>query len=433
MARFYYIGPWVPPVPGDPLRDAYRAPAGSVGMIDLRPTPSTDGYGFFATDAPLADSNYEPFGDASGTRLEALPMSVAQRNKWASMLGIQVTPDAGTLLDLLWNTLTIYSDPDGALRAKPIMPTTGGVLELRMGGHSLVRASRIPSDITSAPHWLQMQRVIHNDYRVVEARAAKGKSQKEKDLNRRWLGFLRDKYRLTDDQASGLLIPDGMTKVRPQKPETTITDDFNRADADPPSNAAAGWSWTEVSGTVWRINTNRVQHSGQILAIRSLRAESDLSGADHYAQVYKETNTYDDAQHYEGPCCRFSSSAETFYTGVWRESPSGTTVVRLYKVVAGTPTQIGSDVGVAGNDNTTVKVEANGSTIKVYYEGAQQISETDTSISDGTRAGIACYYQFLVYLDDFAASDLAAGGATLIHPGMEGLNRHSSLVGGMRG
>ena len=404
MARFYYLGPWIAP---DAEIDSWHAPEGTVGLIDLRPVVPSTTHGFFATDVPLNNSDYEPFGDAQGTRLEGLTMSPQQRSKWASMLGIADTIQPGTLLDVLWDTLTIHSDPDGVSHAKPIMPTSQGVLELHLGGHSLVKSARMPKNPLDTPHWAKMQRVLQNDYLEAEATADKGKTQKERDHNRKWLGFMARKYGLTYQAATDLLIPSGRPKVAPMKPETSISDDFNRANADPISNAAAGWSWTEVSGTSWTVLSNTCRFVSQSSTIRTARAETDLSGADHYAQLVVTAMPYDDAETRQGPCTRFSSSAETCYAGALALAAAGSKNVFLYSISAGTATQIGN-AAYSWSNGDTVKQESNGSTITLYVNGASQSSVTDTAISAGTRTGMYVRYVFNANMDDFAAEDLGA-------------------------
>src|SRR5207253_2934705 len=97
-------------------------------------------------------------------------------------------------------------------------------------------------------------------------------------------------------------------------PETTITDDFNRADGTTIGNQL---TWTEVAGT-WDTVSNQVQMTGPASdsATYSARAESDLSSADHYAQlVYVNAGTVTTQAHL-GPAARFSPSAQTHYLSV---------------------------------------------------------------------------------------------------------------------
>ena len=127
-ARYYYLGPWQQ-YTDDGGAAYWGAPAGTVGLVDLRPLSPVQTFGFFATAEPLNDSNYEPFGDASGTRLNALTMTPQQRAKWSSMLGINGDNWSGNrLLDVLVDTLTVHADPDGEERAKPLTPLPSGEL-----------------------------------------------------------------------------------------------------------------------------------------------------------------------------------------------------------------------------------------------------------------------------------------------------------------
>lgn len=85
---------------------------------------------------------------------------------------------------------------------------------------------------------------------------------------------------------------------------------------------------------------------------------------------------------------RLDATANTYYMA--RVNPV-TGEVQLYKVVAGTPTAIGTPFtyGVLTADQVyTLKLEMIGSTIRAYFEGVQRISVTDTAISAIGRAGV---------------------------------------------
>ena len=154
----------------------------------------------------------------------------------------------------------------------------------------------------------------------------------------------------------------------------TITDDFNRADNDALGTSSEGWSWTEVTGDIDIVSQVA---TGQVSANSSARAEIDLDSADHYAELAIS----DFGANGVGPCCRFDPSAETFYVAY----EDGTSL-RLFKVIAGT---FGSALGTAASAGaSTVRIEANGTTIRVLDDGVEVINVTDGDITGHTRTGI---------------------------------------------
>jgi hypothetical protein len=65
---------------------------------------------------------------------------------------------------------------------------------------------------------------------------------------------------------------------------------------------------------------------------------------------------------------------------------SGASGMQLYKKVSGTWSTLGSAVTVA--DGSVIKLSVNGTAIKVYDDGAEVISVTDSSISGAGKAGL---------------------------------------------
>lgn len=191
-------------------------PPGAIGAVDLAPIGSQQ-HVFVTSDQPFDPLAVEAaIGD--GTRFDSYVPSLLEATAWETLVGVATQP-GWTLLDLLWETLTAQADPDGVTRAKPIMPTHKGVLELHLGGHSLIRAEKLPQDVTTHRAWPNIQRVLQNDYRAIQRR--------DRTLARKWLGAQRGKYRLSPERARDLLIPADLPHVLPLTPTTTITDDFS--------------------------------------------------------------------------------------------------------------------------------------------------------------------------------------------------------------
>jgi hypothetical protein len=100
---------------------------------------------------------------------------------------------------------------------------------------------------------------------------------------------------------------------------------------------------------------------------------------------------------------------------------SGTSGVQLYKKVAGAWSTLGSAVTIA--NGSVVKLSVNGSAIKVFDDGVEVISVTDSSISAAGKAGVAHGgaaelvtstddTRAHAMLDNFSVTDLGSGGGS---------------------
>jgi hypothetical protein len=115
-----------------------------------------------------------------------------------------------------------------------------------------------------------------------------------------------------------------------------------------------------------------------------------------------------------GPIGRASSSAATFYHAQYNVSAGAW---RLWKSVAGTFTQLGSDVSQSLTTGTPYrcKLEMIGTAIKLYVDGVQKISVTDSSISAAGYPGLRMGQSAGsvggttgLQLDNFSADPIAA-------------------------
>ena len=130
------------------------------------------------------------------------------------------------------------------------------------------------------------------------------------------------------------------------------------------------------------------------------------------ADLYCASNA---SSHYDAICARLATSAITFY-GAYVVGASG---YQLYKVVAGTATQLGSTVArtfVAGT-SYPVKIKVDGNQISVYKDNETTPiigPITDTAITAAGKSGL----RFLgvatnttsFHIDNFTAADLGGGG-----------------------
>jgi hypothetical protein len=143
------------------------------------------------------------------------------------------------------------------------------------------------------------------------------------------------------------------------------------------------------------------------------RWSADTFNNDHYSQAVIEAIG---TVNWTGVACRCSSSAATYY-GLYPGS-TGTSDSYLFKMVAGTWTQLGPSGG-AWATSDTIRLEVTGTTIRPMRNGSTYAtigSQTDSSIASGW-AGV-CGYGLTslsnVRIDNFLADNL--GGGVTAHP-----------------
>lgn len=375
----YYIGPWAV----SKEVGSWVAPTGTVGLVDLRPVSPTQTYGFFAVDGEL-ESAYELVG--VGDLREVYPDASA-RSAWETCIGVK-TEATHTLLDMLWLTLTEGADPLGETRAKPIMPTHKGVLELHLAGHSLVRS--LPVSKATAACREKLLTVAKVDIEL-ESKLSVLTAEKYLYCMARKLGV----------DSKSLVSKESLLTER--KPETSYSDDFNRA--------SLGDGWTAVKGT-WGMSSNQLAcTTGSTSDNAFCRYESDLSSSDHFASVLV-TNTI----RQPGPAARTASDSTVRYAAFCKND--GYSGILKYNS-SNARTDIGSGSG-ARTGNYTVTLTCDGSTISfTVVDGVNDdisASVTDTTISSGVRCGVNLRDIQTVYYDNFYCEDLVA--ATSILPFM---------------
>jgi hypothetical protein len=441
--RWYYIGPWET----DPEDGTYVPPAGTVGLIDLSgDTPGS--IGFFATEKALDDSTLIALGDEKGTRIDSYKPTEAQRVAWGKALSL-TTPKEATLLDLLWDVLTVDSDADGIAHAKPIMPTSKGSFELWLGGHSLVRTRKMPSDVTTVPHWPKMQSVLRADYSRARAESESerasllrpgaalrkrldvmaeraGLTRREvvtqlrkrlADHPRKWLGYQARKYRLTAAQASALITDDG---AAPISPETSYSDTFTRTGSD------LGTGWSDDGSNAWTTDGDEaVVASGGSNPCYAVYT-SDLSGSDMEAYTSAARITSGGGSRL-GLAVRMS--ADTNYMGGANTRGTDNIEIRRRYTIYETSLLSTPTVATLGEGPWEITLTADGSTITVDVDGESD-NVTDTAVSSGTRAGLEFRQQYgAAYWADWSAEDLASA-TTTSRLTQGGLIRGGVLMGG---
>lgn len=398
----FWLGPWTweaTPIPN------WRPPTGTLSSLDLRsneqagtlgPAPVGDGL-FVTANGTNLGGDYDLVGQAASPG-DAM-LNLTRRTAWRDRFGLSGIPAGPALTDVLLQHMTIFSDPAGEDRVKPLVPsgrTVGGVWEIKyqlwLGGALATSKPFSLADLETTP----LLDCLRRAYREQREDSFAGRSPSQH--YRKFLGGLRRKYRIPHTN----FIPGDLPDEGWLPPETTITESFNKADS---TTLGPDQSWTEVV-TDWEVFSNQARYVSGITA--DARCEGVVSSADHYGQASLITlNTAADAGF--GAAARFAAAANTYYMA-WVREPDNTQ--RIYKRVAGTLTELTSGTTLTISLPELYKCECNGSTIKGYQAGVERSSVSDSSITTGVRGGIAGYSGSTAPVCDlFEVSDLAAAGA----------------------
>ncbi len=411
---YYYLAQWEW-VTSEGLTPFWRCPdKDCIGLLDLRSIPAqglagtAQGFGFFVYASPK--SICAVGCDFRGVLLaNAYTKQVDTTRKTYLEDSLKLTRDtiaAGTPVDMLWDLLTLHADVTGEARWKPLMPTVNLVMELRLGGHSIVRSEQFDQDIH--PLVLELEKTSYRQIREESLQSKLGDG--DRGFHRRWLQAQTEKYRLSAES----FIPPDLPIESPLPHRTTLGDTFvEGSDTALESHTATGpnggFSWTKgfVGSTgVTVVGATDLADNDEFGG--AYRAESDLSSSDHYSQA-EASNSNGSAD--VGVVCRYSSSVNTFYNGTLR--PSAFNTYQIWKIITGTPTSLDNPGGFS-NPGTGVILnyfEVNGSTLTFESpKGTQRNQITDTSITTGLRGGIS--YQntasTVMTWDDWEMADLAA-------------------------
>lgn len=176
------------------------------------------------------------------------------------------------------------------------------------------------------------------------------------------------------------------------------------------SDGTSVTSHTGETGATWtnhpsytngaKIQNNRAHGNGEY---RVLYASGAPASADYDVEAVVRKVT---GLNHGGIIGRCSTSTNTYYAAVWENAGPWW---RLYKLVSGTSTSLGtySDNPAEGTDRT-VKLQMRGTAIKVFVDGTERISVTDSAISDAGRAGIRLLYGSATtgyHVDSITATD----------------------------
>lgn len=421
--RYYYLGPWVW-YPADEFDGAHWGPPRAadgwdivLGLFDMRPATG-EANGFFAASERLPASirdQYVELGD--GTDLREYRTSQAERDAWRLSLKLTTAemPDSVALLrDVLVKTFEECGDPEHGLRFYPPTATHDGYLEFYLGGHSVLSRRRFLG--TADPAWRVVGPHVGNIYRrtrelclltPAEGRARGIAVLPDRELYKRWLWEQARIYQVTARD----IVPPDLPVEGVLRPSTTITDDFNRADATPISDSAEGWSWTAArSANDYSILSN----TAHVLALggapwTACRAESDLSSSNHYSQA--DTRRDISTSVAAGVSVRFQPAAHSCYIGEHTNAAGAQPQISV--LAAGTRTLLANGIGAPTNSTwLSTRLEIDGTTLTLDIAGYAQLQTTDTTWGSGTRCGLAARPGSVagrtISHDNFEASDVAA-------------------------
>ena len=373
----YYLGPYTLVTEGD--EQFWSPPEGFIVSLDLRRFEQASnikdgGIGLFVMNDEL-DSNYQLIGD--GHFLD-ITSDLKLKDTFLSLIGY--SPEGDDLSQLIVDIITNGSAPDWGSSVKSLLPVNGDKLQLSLFGHPSIYKEFIgPDDI----YWDKVQAVIKDDYRKIFELSVDTKTDTPTDLYQKYLGALVEKYDLKGIDDWKLFVPNDLIadSEGPKIPSTTLTDNFNRANANPIS-ANGGVSWTEVNGTNMEISSNEAfWNAGTTYG----RYESDLSTDDMYVQ--SSVTALGSAVQAQ-VLARYASAADTCYVGRLRNDSF--LKWQIWKRVAGVMTKIAESNGTLPSIPTTHKLEVDASTLQYTVNSVIRLGPlTDTSITGNTRGGLS--------------------------------------------
>lgn len=192
----------------------------------------------------------------------------------------------------------------------------------------------------------------------------------------------------------------------PKKHNTTLTESFNTADS---ATLGPDHTWSEETN-IWSILTNQADSTGLGYAI----CNDALSSDDHYSYANVATWTTNRA-----PGCMVRWNCPTYpsypnyYDAYYGTIYQTHYYLRKVSHVNAGVTQI-DDKTISPASSFNMKVQADGSTIKTFYNGTEYSSVTDTSYTGWLKAGIWSYDGDAnhVRIDNWEGGDIAVAGYT---------------------
>lgn len=360
----YYLGPYVENVDDVVGETTWLPPVGVVGSVNLSPAKDeVPSIGFFAVASGALSARYVEIGVSLYDKASASVLLA-----WKNLTGADVK--AGTVLDLLWDTLTIYADSSGIAGPFPIMPTHMGFLELHLGGHSLVRKERL---VKGGRNWPVIQKTLQNIFDEVEANDRK---QSAKIISA-WANKIKGSVR-ADFVRKGKPVPE---KV---KFGTTYSDSFTGSDNTNIEAHDANWEQSDdgVKPSPFIFSNKLSYNAGNSFVW--CRYNLDLSFDDMFTTVV--FSKLPDAWFGAVVTARVGSSDYSGYNlRMTNRTDQGYTSALYYH---GTQLANSNATPALG----TYVLTCDGSSISVTKNGSPFLSATDTNLVGQYRGGLGSGY-----------------------------------------
>ena len=138
---YYYLAPWEWVTEGG--LSFWQAPQADklLGSVDLRPLPAhgrsggvPEGYGFFSYNQQVVIPDSIYLGDSLDATVSPLVKAQIRRD-----LNITGPIQSSTVRDILWDILTIHSDPTGQTGPKPLRGSLRSPVKLYLGSDGVIK------------------------------------------------------------------------------------------------------------------------------------------------------------------------------------------------------------------------------------------------------------------------------------------------------
>lgn len=380
MSLNYYLTPWRWLVDQVTPGGCWQPPVGSVGWVDLTPTPQTMTRGedagliFTAVDGELPGEDALGKGD-----LRELRPTARMRSMWQSAAGF--APAGNTLGDLLSSHL-LNGDPEGLDRCNPLQPSNGA-LELWLAGHG---------DGPIAKEQFQWGGAYTNRLKALIRRSVRDLI-KESDTGRLPLKAIR---RLLDDYEKtypGLtwseIVPAGWDQP-PLRRESTFTESFNTADT---TTLGPDQTWDEYKGgsasTDLGVYGNRGSYTSDtvFMTLFARCTSGSVSSNNNWTTCDYAVECTNNPQ--AGPATRLSGASPSGY--MLRELKFGNGQHLMTMVNGNFGSTLATNAAATATAPVSLMTEAIGSAIKGYRAGVNITSATNTTYTTGLQGGFYLY------------------------------------------
>jgi hypothetical protein len=185
---------------------------------------------------------------------------------------------------------------------------------------------------------------------------------------------------------------------------SSVTDNFDRADGPLGSNWTNQGPGFTLTG---EIRSNRLAMESPFTSRRAARYTAVTFAGDHSSQVSVSVL----ARWMAGAAVRMQSNADTYYAAGFDNNnysiSDGANKCRIWKYLNHVPSSLAVDSSCHVAAGDTLRLEARGSTLRFYQNGALRLTATDTSLSGGSPGfEFAHDVDGSPVLDDWAGADL---------------------------